>query len=189
MKRFAFTLFALSITFATAVRADEKSATAEIEKLGGAVRKIAASVEWKEVDFHLSGNDVTDDGLIHLKEIQQLVSVHLKNTKITDDGLKHLANLKTLKRLHLELTEINGSGLTHLKGLDKLEYLNVYGTKVNDAALAHLHGLKSLKKVYVWKTEVTEAGVAALQKALPELKIDTGLVKKPAEEAPKEPAK
>ncbi|MFT5527043.1 MAG: hypothetical protein ACI9G1_006124 [Pirellulaceae bacterium] len=190
MRRFALGIFTLSIIFTTTAQADEKSAIAEIQKLGGAVRKVAASVEWQEVDFHLAGTDVTDDGLVHLKEVQQLVAVHLKNTKITDAGLKHLAGLTELKRLHLELTGIDGSGLAHIKGLDKLEYLNVYGTKVNDTALAHLHGLKSLKKLYVWQTTVTDEGIAALQKALPDLKIDRGLIQKPAEgEAPKEPAK
>jgi hypothetical protein len=167
----------LAASFGTAQAQDdaEKAAIAEIEKIGGAVRKVAASVDWQEVDFHLSGTELNDDGLQHVTKIKQLYWLHLKDTKITDAGLKHVAGLTELRRLHLERTGITDAGLAHLKGLANLEYLNLYGTKVTDAGIAHLHGLKKLKKVYFWQTGVTDEGVAALQKALPELNVNRGL--------------
>ncbi len=174
---------------ATAQDDAEKSAVAEIEKIGGAVRKVAANVDWREVDFHLSGTELSDSGLQHVTKIKQIYWLNLKDTKITDAGLKHLSGLSELRRLHLERTGISDAGLGHLKGLANLGYLNLYKTKVTDAGLAHLHGLKNLKKVYLWQTGVTDEGVAALQKALPELNINRGLVvakqeSKPAENPP-----
>ena len=54
---------------------DEKSATAEIEKIGGAVRKVAANVDWQEVDFHLSGTDLADEGLRRSGEAGQAIDL------------------------------------------------------------------------------------------------------------------
>ena len=37
----------------------------EIRKLGGTVRQIAMNTDDLDVDFHLSGRDLTDEGLAH----------------------------------------------------------------------------------------------------------------------------
>ena len=160
--------------------ADEAAALAEIEKLGGVVRQIAQNVDDKEAAFHLSGKELTDEGLMHLKEIPNLVWLNLANTKITDDGLKHIANIKTLKRLHLEKTQIGDAGLAHLKGLAELEYLNLYGTQVTDAGLDHLQSLEKLEKLFLWQSKATSAGVAKLGESLAKAEINIGAeLKKP----------
>jgi len=147
---------------------DEKAAIAEIEKLGGTVRTIAANDDSKDVDFHLSGTELTDAGMANVAQVQKLVWLNLKDTKITDAGLQQLAGLTGLTRLHLERTAVSDAGLAHLKGLANLQYLNLYGTKVTDAGLDHLAGLKSLKRLYLWQTEVTAPGADKLAKALPD---------------------
>jgi hypothetical protein len=149
----------------------ETAAAAKIEAAGGTVRKIAMSVESKEVAYHLSDKEVTDEALAPLGDIQELVWLYLQGTAITDDGLKHLAGLNDLTKLHLEKTNIGDAGLSHLSGLQKLEYLNLYGTKVTDAGIEHLAKLKGLKRVYLWQTAVTDEGVAKLAAALPEAQI------------------
>lgn len=158
----------------TIASADEASAVAEIEKLGGVVRQIAQNVDDKEVAFHLSGKELTDEGLVHLKDIDGLIWLNLANTKISDDGLKHLAELKSLKRLHLEKTSIGDAGLAHLKDLTELEYLNLYGTQVSDAGLDHLASLNKLEKLYLWQSQATVAGVAKLAKKLSSTDINIG---------------
>ncbi len=161
-------LICLSTNVALASEADAIKA---LNELGASVRAVSADTSLKDVDFHLSGTDVTDAGLVHLAEIENLAWLHLKDTKITGEGLKHLAGLKTLKRLHLERTKITDDSLANLAGLENLEYLNVYGTDISDAGLEHLKGLKKLRKLYVWQTKVTSGGVADLQAALPELEV------------------
>lgn len=147
---------------------------AAIEKLGGAVRGVAQDSDALEVDFHLRGEDLTDAGLVHLAGLTNLTNLHLGGTRVTDAGLANLKGLSSLRRLHLENTGLEGAGLVHLKGLANLEYLNLYATQVTDEGLVHLAGLKKLRRLYLWQSKVTDEGVAKLQKALPDLAINTG---------------
>lgn len=151
--------------------AEEKTAIAEIEKIGGTVRPVSADTDLKDVDFHLGGTALTDAGLAQVKPLKNVVWLNLKGTKITDAGLANLADLKSLKQLHLELTGIGDAGMVHLAGLENLEYLNLYGTKVTDAGLKQVAGLKNLKKVYTWQTPVTDAVREELMKAKPGLQV------------------
>ena len=159
--------------------ADEAEAIAAIEKLGGTVRQIAQDSEDKEAAFHLSGKDLTDDGLGAVKEIENLIWLNLANTKVTDAGLKHISGIKSLTRLHLEKTQIGDAGLEHLKGLEKLEYLNLYGTQVSDAGLEHLKALPNLKKLYLWQSKVTKEAVAGAGAAFAKVDINIGAELKP----------
>jgi hypothetical protein len=175
--RYAFLVAAATILSISSTRADEQAeqaAIAAIEQIGGTVRTLAKNTDEKEAAFHLSGKDVTDEGLAQLEPIGNLVWLNLRGTKITDAGLAHLANIKTLTRLHLENTAITDTGLAHLAGLENLEYLNLYGTQITDAGLDHLKNLKKLRKLYVWQTGVTKAGADQLVASIPELYINRG---------------
>ena len=100
-----FVLFlALSVS---AFAVDDKAAIAECVKMGGAVRKIAANVDWKEAAFHLSGKKLNDAGMVHIGKIENLAWLNLRGTKITDAGLANLKSVKTLQKLHLEKTCYN----------------------------------------------------------------------------------
>ena len=149
----------------------EKAAIAAIEAIGGAVRQIALNDDSKDIDFHLDGTSLTDEGLAQVKAIGRVAHLHLKDTQITDAGLAHIAGLSTLERLHLEQTKVTDAGLAHLQGLAGLEYLNLYGTQVSDAGLAQLAPLKNLKKVYIWQTKVTIEGVKKLKAAIPGIQV------------------
>ena len=173
--RFITTLAICSVLTMTSVAfCDEAEAIAAIEKIGGTVRQIAQDSEDKEAAFHLSGKELTDEGLVHLKEIENLIWLNLANTKITDAGLKHLSGLTGLTKLHLEKTQVGDAGLAHLKGLDKLEYLNLYGTQVSDAGLDHLKALSSLKKLYLWQSKVTKEAGKSLDEALANTDVNIG---------------
>ena len=171
----------------------EKAAIAEIRKAGGQVIELAQNDSRLDVAFHLADGKITDDNLIPLKSLPQLAQLNLRGREITNVGLVHLKDLKGLIRLHLEKTKITDDGLVSLTGLENLEYLNLYGTEVTDAGLKHLEGLKKLRKLYLWQTKVSDAGVAALKAAIPELQIIRGVdltkpveVKKPEEPKPEE---
>jgi hypothetical protein len=155
--------------------AADADAVAAIEKLGGSVREIAANSEDRNVEFHLGGRELTDDGLALVAALKNVVALNLKNTQITSAGLVHLKGLTKLRRLHLEKTAVDDDGLVHLAGLTNLEYLNLYGTKISNKSLSQITSLKKLRRLYVWQTDVTDEGVAQLAKALPELKVVQGV--------------
>jgi hypothetical protein len=150
---------------------EANEAVKKITELGGAIRKVAQNDDSLEVDFHLGGKALTDDGLALVKKLPKVVEVHLKDTQITDAGLEHLSGMKSLLRLHLELTKISDAALAHLAGLENLEYLNIYGTGITDAGLEHLKGLAKLKKLYVWQTKVSDDGIKKLKESLPNVEV------------------
>lgn len=197
--------FVLCLTlFAPGVRAEDTpappnpEAVAAIKALGGNVMAIAQNDPRLDVTLHLADKDVTDDALVSVAKLTNVLWLNLARTKITDGGLAAIKDMKTLERLHLEKTSIGDAGLEHLKGLENLTYLNLYATQVTDAGLVQLHGLKKLKRLFLFETKVTQEGIAALKTAMPELQVIAGIENKPAEPpkpaeepkpAPAEPAK
>lgn len=173
---FAFLVVCLATT---AAGGDQDQAIEEIEKLGGTVRSIAQGTDEKEIAFHLSGTELTDEGLAWVPQVENVVWLNLRGTQITNDGLKHLAEMKSLRRLHVEKTEIGDDALDHLAELENLEYLNLYGTQVTDAGLPKLAKLTNLQKLYLWQTEATLTGARKLQQALPELDVNLGAEAQP----------
>jgi hypothetical protein len=152
----------------------EAKAIEALEKAGGSVRRIAQGDDRLEVDFHLGGPSLTNDGLKPVAQLTNVVDLHLGGTAIDDGALEIVGGLTALTRLHLEKTAVTDKGLGQLKKLANLEYLNLYGTAVTDAGLKQLAGLTKLKNLYLWQTKVSESGVKALQAALPGLSIDSG---------------
>ena len=157
------------------VESADAAAVAAIKKIGGSVRRFSRAGKDREVEFHLRGRKLTDEGLAHVAALKNVVSLNLRDTRITSAGLKHLKGLTKLRWLHLERTAVGDEGIENLAGLVHLEYLNFYGTKITDKSLEHLKGLKKLRRLYVWKTGVTDAGAVRLKKALPKLKIVRGV--------------
>ncbi len=101
----------------------------------------------------------------------KIVFVNLSGTQVTDAGLEHLKGLTNLRRLYLSGTKVTDAGLEHLKGLTNLEHLSLSSTKVTDAGLEHLKGLTKLRALALKGTQVTNVGVKKLQQALPNCKI------------------
>lgn len=188
----------------------QRRAVEELKKLGAGVSYADAEDKWVDrwlyklfgEDYSpvvslvvLSGSQVTDAGLVHLKGLNNLRWLILSDTQITDAGLEHLKGQTKLKRLelyrsqvtdvgleHMEgLTnieilnfyriQITDDGLQHLKGLTKLKLLGLLETKVTDTGLEHLKGLTNLEHLGLRGTNVTEAGAKDLQTALPNCKI------------------
>ncbi len=54
---------------------------------------------------------------VEINEQGEIVRVNLINTQITDAGLVHLKELTSLEELNLSLTQITDAGVVHLKGL------------------------------------------------------------------------
>jgi hypothetical protein len=121
-------------------------------------------------------SELTDEALVHLKELPGLVSLSLgsravfvdtdviaTNTKITDLGLEHLKELRNLEALDLSGSQVAGPGLEHLKELPNLRALCLGGTRITDAGLEHLKGLTHLQTLDLRACSVTDAGLEHLK--------------------------
>jgi hypothetical protein len=64
--------------------------------------------------LELSGNPITDAGLVHVGRLTNLEGLDLEGTRVTDAGLVHLAALSDLRKLELYRTRITKSGLRDL---------------------------------------------------------------------------
>ena len=77
--------------------------------------KIFATAEATK-DLDLGYNEITDNGLVHLRNLRQLRFLDLKNNKrISDEGLKQLENLQDLEQLNLIGTKVTAAGVKELQ--------------------------------------------------------------------------
>jgi len=163
-------LMAIGLAMAGTSWADEKSAIAKIESLGGRVLYIAKdSKEYsvsiiKNVFGGKKGFKAVDAKL--LAELNNAVEISLQHPDAADDWVAPIKSLKGLKKLHLEKTKVTDKALDTVAGLTNLQYLNVYKTGITDAGLDKLKNLKKLKSLYLWQTKVTEAKARAFQEAM-----------------------
>jgi hypothetical protein len=99
--------------------------SAREQKAVSALQDIGAQIEIDEqspgrpvIGVFLSESDVTDGGLIHIRDFPSLVKLDLNLTAITDRGLVHLQGLTTLRELFLHNTQVRDRGLAYLRGLE-----------------------------------------------------------------------
>lgn len=154
---------------------EEVAALEAIRARGGLASRISEQDGGIDVDFSLAGAAIGDADLDLLKGLERrLTWLDLSLTSVTDAGLSRIGPFGGLTRLELQRTAISDAGLGRLGALSRLEYLNLHSTYISDAGLPALAGLKSLRSLYVWRTGVTRAGAAALNAALPELRVELG---------------
>ncbi len=114
--------------------------------------------------LNLSGcKKITDQGFAHLKNLNSLQSLDLRHTKLTDQGLAHLKNLNSLQSLDLCSCDITDQGLAHLKDLTSLQSLNLSFCDITDQGLAHLKDLTSLQSLNLSFCNITNQGLAHLK--------------------------
>src|SRR5262249_27053327 len=123
--------------------------------------------------------NVSDSGMIHLRELPNLLWLGLDETQITDDGLKYLKALPALEELGLGDTQITDAGLQTLESMPRLQCLTIENTpNISDGGLAHLSGLKNLAvlrltdKQHRRLSPITDAGVAHLHGLTQLLQLD-----------------
>jgi serine/threonine protein kinase/Leucine-rich repeat (LRR) protein len=118
------------------------------------------------------GSTMNDVALDYIVPLQKLTYLYLNGTGITDAGLLRLKELRKLEALDLiGSPSVTDGGLANLQGTT-IKNLNLKYTRIGDQGLANLHAMKNLKSLNLTETKVTAAGVAALQKALPNCKIE-----------------
>jgi len=150
--------------------AKRRKAIAEIENLGGIVTYYDASLTlfagdppgWFSWLRKLHGD----------RQLGNAVVVGLNDTELTDAGLVHLRDLPKLRFLSLTGTQITDAGLVYLEGLTNLKALSLDNTQITDAGLVQLKRLTKLEALGLSDTKVTDEGVKKLQEALPNCYIN-----------------
>lgn len=132
----------------------------------------------------LGATKVTDAGLIHLLEMEQLRELSLFSLKITDTGVMRLKRLRNLQALVLSDTQVTDAGIEHLKAMSNLQDLNLNYLKISNAGLAHLRDMTSLRRLQICTSRLRDNDLMNLKKLvnLEELNLansqitDAGLV-------------
>jgi hypothetical protein len=108
---------------------------------------------------------LTDDGLLHLARMPQLVELDLSDYpggRITDRGLQALHHLPALRRFQMCWQGgISDAGVAHLAFCDHLEDVNLLGSPTGDGAIKALGGKRRLRHLKTGRL-VTDAGLALL---------------------------
>ena len=137
-------------------------------------------------DLSLVGLGVTDDGLIHLRNLNRLVGLDLWKAPVQGRGLAHLAKFPNLQHLSVGGSDVTDDGIAALQGCDALVDLELGNTKVSGSGLAALRDLASLRKVSLVGNKMTSgSGLAELDQVsdlnLSEARIGPGVLKRLAE--------
>ena len=180
-------LLTLPLSWLRFERCREQRAIVEIEALGGSVVYYYPPSDWRDSkhlpeplrDFLFSGvyqagffpQTIDDNGLRHLRVLDDLRILTVADNRITDAGARHLRGLTELIYLCLSGTEIGDTGLEHLREMANLTNLQLARTAVTDAGLEHLSGLTNLNSVDLNGTQVTAKGVEKLREALPNCRV------------------
>lgn len=157
------------------VAAPDAATLKALTDAGALVAAVSQKGAALDIDLSHTREPLGDKHLALLARLApNVVWLDLRGTPLTDAQLATVARCGNLVRLHLDRTQITGAGLAQLKGCANLAYLNLVSTKVTDASLSALASLPRLKAVYLWQSQVTPAGAEALEKALPQCRVDTG---------------
>jgi hypothetical protein len=134
------------------------------------------------VSVRLEGCDVKDEHLVALGDIPQLAMLYLGRTKITDLGLKHIKQLENLNLLQLSDCQITDQGLASLGHLPRIQHLWLSKTIRNgdddrsdltDRSIDYLISLDTLVDLQIADSQLTESGLQRLREGLPKAKVRT----------------
>jgi serine/threonine protein kinase/Leucine-rich repeat (LRR) protein len=138
----------------------------------GQGRGIVAGGELPQGAFHLThvqpeqssegvSINVTDAGLAHLKDCENLTGLTLRGNHITDAGMAYFKNCKKLTDLRLQETRVTDAGLANFTDCRKLHLLSLIGATVSDAGMANFKDCKELWQLCLNGTSgITDVGVA-----------------------------
>ncbi len=123
-------------------------------------------LRWLDLSF----TSASDAGVAWLGDLKLLEQLNFEKTKITDRTVELVGDLRQLEELDLSQTLITDAGLKHLSRLSQLSILWLTGTQVTDEGLTALAPLRSLEQLELEGTRVTPAALDQLRKRLPNLK-------------------
>jgi len=149
-------------------KSDSDAAIKALEAAGVKCEKDSETGQVKRIDGSFR---MTDELMLHVARLPNVVVLKISFSDVTDEGLAHVKDLSGLRELILNETKVTDSGIEHLDALSDLEKLDLEKTAVSDACIEQLTKLTKLKHIDVRKTTITPAGITELQKVLPGAKV------------------
>lgn len=116
------------------------------------------------VTVYVRSENVTDAGMVSLRQCTSVSGLDLARTRVTDAGMANLLNLRDLEWLVLDETQVTDAGLVPLLQLHNLRVLSLQGTAVTDDGLAALESHPRLRSLSLSNTQCTAAGVKQLNR-------------------------
>ena len=131
----------------------------------GSLQPLEGMLSLMKLDLHSTG--ITDAELAVVSSLKNLtnLSIH-KNPKLTDQGLQHLADLQNLVSVNLARLNVSDKGLQFLQTNPALNWLNLEDTNTSDASVPALKQLHSMEKLHLKESKVTEAGFQEIKNSL-----------------------
>jgi hypothetical protein len=122
---------------------------------------------------------ISDEGMRHVKEVVSLERLALDHTSVTDAGFAELKDLKKLKSLSLTgSNKVTDKGTETIKGFADLEVLSLGGVvtekgvttgTITDKGVKNLVGLKKLTYLNLAEAKLTDAAVKDIADNMPQL--------------------
>src|SRR5438094_343159 len=84
----------------------EEKALARIRQLGGLALEVAQNDPRLDVSYQQVDGKITDEHMMLLKDLKDLISLNLRGKDVTDIQLASLSGNTSLIRLHLERTKV-----------------------------------------------------------------------------------
>ncbi len=118
---------------------------------------------------------ITDLGLRHLRDLSSVRSLNLGLAEqITDEGVQHIKGWKSLQQIELKATAVTDSTMELLSRLPALTDISVSYARVTDTGMSFLVRLPGLSRLTIGGNRITEIGLQSLR-ALPRLRaLDLG---------------
>jgi Leucine-rich repeat (LRR) protein len=110
----------------------------------------------------LDRTPISDEGILPLREINNLRLLSVQQTAITNKGLSNIQGIVSLQLLRLNWTRIDDEGLKFIDRLPDLALLYLSGTKITDKSVEKLVQLKKLAALQFSHTSLTDKGIGYL---------------------------
>jgi mono/diheme cytochrome c family protein len=143
-----------------------------LQQQGFLVKVIAKDVNYLDVDYSSNLSAISDDAIATLVSAKDYIAyLNLTNSQITQQQLMHIAKLTQLLKLRLNKVPVNDEGVKTLTTLPNLHYLNLYATQVTDSLTSSLKHFVKLNQLYVGQTAITKSAVSELSLIQPNLHV------------------
>jgi hypothetical protein len=131
-----------------------------------------AALRYLECLMMWDAHGISDNGIVHLQDLEHLKYIHLSESKITDRSLEIFSRMPQLEGLSLQFNDFSDAGVSKLSDMRNLTALWVCGAKghrnrITDASLDLLSQLPKLTSLGVQNTDVTASGVDKFKRELP----------------------
>jgi Leucine Rich repeat len=125
--------------------------------------------------LNLGHTRITDLGLRYLRDLSSVQSLDLGLAEqITDEGVQHIKGWKSLQQIELKATSVTDSTVELLSRLPALTDISVGYARVTDTGMSFLVRLSGLTRLTIGGNRITENGLQSLR-ALPRLRaLDLG---------------